>query len=136
MTERDFQLESYCNDLDYQLEHGKVRPEEVDKRMALLQPLESAVAEMSAPPTGPNTAAGRVAQSLWHKNHPEDADLDRLVYFLSDESAIVRLVATEAITGALETPRSKQTLSAKAKRVIRELQSRPGQCAQRSGSSA
>lgn len=118
-------IASYRRELDSQLEREDVRPEEVDKRIALLRPLETAVADLASPPEDLNSAAGRIAQSLWHKSHPQDADLERLFSFLTDNSSMVRLTAAEAIASGLEAAHAglaTPVLPSQAKQLLQRLQ--------------
>jgi uncharacterized RDD family membrane protein YckC len=93
-----------CAEIDARLAREDVRVEDVSARLRLLRPLEKEVGSLSQLPSVPHSAAGRIATSLWYKTHPEEADIEGLLYLLLDESPLVRFVATDAILLTLKSP--------------------------------
>lgn len=97
------EIPALCQELDSTLAREKIRLEDVNARSALLQPLEKAVADMPSEPDVPDTAAGKIAAALWFKSHSQQADLEKLILLINDESPLVRLSAVDAVIATLRS---------------------------------
>src|SRR5438876_799698 len=100
-------IHDLCQELDWALEFERVTPEDVEKRLKLLQPLETVVAALESMPQVPDTPAGRIATALWCKHNPKNADLNLLLSYLRDGTPIVRQSAVDAMAATIKSSPEK-----------------------------
>ena len=105
-------LEVLCTELDAALAENAPAPEDVERRLALLQPILNSVSRLPRAPDagGQQTLASRIAALLWFKAHPQQADLDWLLAQLEAAShPIVRVTVLEALRASLREGNARFT---------------------------
>ena len=106
MTESN-SLTSLCRSIEEELLRDDVRPEDIERRTRLLQPLEREVALLPKAPVLPDGTGARIAISVWSKKHPNEADVESLIALLRDERPLVRALAADAVEATLSSSHSK-----------------------------
>jgi len=119
----DQDIADLCERLDTALDNGGPTPEAGD-RVALIEPLEKALAGRSDEPFISNgSPSGRIARILWFKTHPERSAPDVLLDGIQDPNSVVRATAAETLGAVLRSsgrPWLSRTLSSRLRAVLEQ----------------